>query len=181
MFEMKVKKILSRIERKIIFLFDGLNTKKYMKLYNSWLKKNGMDIQGEARYIHHTAVLDGQGYELISIGENTVISLGVTVLVHDFAPEAGFRALGIENGDEEAHTMKPVYIGQNCFIGANSTILGGAHIGKNCIVAAGSIVTGKSYPDNSILAGNPAKVIGNTLEWAAKKLENGNFEKGFFN
>lgn len=44
-------------------------------------------------------------------------------------------------------------------IGANATILGGITIGKNSVVGAGSVVT-KDVPPNSIVAGNPAKVIG---------------------
>lgn len=44
-------------------------------------------------------------------------------------------------------------------IGANATILCGVTVGKNSIVGAGSVVT-KDVPDNSIVAGNPAKVIG---------------------
>lgn len=44
-------------------------------------------------------------------------------------------------------------------IGANSTILCGVTIGENSIVGAGSVVT-KDVPPNSIVAGNPAKVIG---------------------
>ena len=178
---MKINKIISRIQRKFIFLFDGINTKLYMKLYNSWLKKNGMHINGDAKYIHHTAILDGQGYDLIELGDNVVISLGVTILVHDFSIEAGFRALGIDNGTNEAHTMKSIKIEDNCFIGANVMILGGADLGKNCIVAAGSVIPGKKYPDNSIIAGNPGRVIGNTIEWAKEKIDLGMYEKGYFN
>ena len=44
-------------------------------------------------------------------------------------------------------------------IGANATILCGVVIGKNALVGAGSVVT-KDVPDNSIVVGNPAKVIG---------------------
>lgn len=178
---MKLVKILSRVERVVIFLFDGVDTKKYMKMYNRWLKKNGMAIDGEAKYIHHTAILDGQGYDLIHLGKNVVISLGCTVLVHDFSLEAGIRALGIDNGNNEAHTMKAVVIGDNCFIGANVTILGGTEIGNNCIVAAGTVLPAKKYPSNSIIAGNPGKVIGNTQEWAEKKLQEKKYDVGFFN
>lgn len=51
-----------------------------------------------------------------------------------------------------------VYIGVNCFIGIVSIILPGVHIGSNCIVGTGTVVT-KDFPDNSIIAGNPAKRI----------------------
>ena len=52
-----------------------------------------------------------------------------------------------------------IVIGDNSWIGWGCIILKGAHIGNNCIVAAGSVVLGKDYPDNSIIAGNPAKVV----------------------
>lgn len=49
-------------------------------------------------------------------------------------------------------------IGDNVFIGMNSIILMGSSIGNNVIVGAGSVVSGK-IPDNTVVAGNPAKVI----------------------
>ena len=52
----------------------------------------------------------------------------------------------------------PIKINKNVWIGANSVILPGVNIGKNCIVGAGSIVT-KSFEENSIIGGNPAKLI----------------------
>lgn len=52
-----------------------------------------------------------------------------------------------------------IVIGSNVYIGNNAMILPGVTIGDNVIVAAGAIVT-KSVADNNIVAGNPAKVIG---------------------
>jgi maltose O-acetyltransferase len=49
-----------------------------------------------------------------------------------------------------------VKIGDNVFIGAGSIILPNVKIGNNVIIGAGSIVT-KDVPDNSLVAGNPAK------------------------
>lgn len=53
---------------------------------------------------------------------------------------------------------KPIIIKKNVWIGANCVILPGVTLGKNCIVGAGSIVT-KSFEDNTIIGGNPAKII----------------------
>lgn len=50
------------------------------------------------------------------------------------------------------------YIEDNVFIGPNAVIIGGCRVGKNAIIGAGSVVT-KDVPANSIVAGNPAKVI----------------------
>lgn len=49
-------------------------------------------------------------------------------------------------------------IGNNVFIGWGCIILGNTHIGNNVIIGAGSIIN-KNIPDNSVVAGNPAKVI----------------------
>ena len=55
--------------------------------------------------------------------------------------------------------VAPVKIGNFVWIGCNVVILKGVSIGKNVTVAAGSVVT-KDAPDNVIIAGTPAKVIG---------------------
>ncbi|MBO5580163.1 MAG: serine acetyltransferase [Prevotella sp.] len=51
-----------------------------------------------------------------------------------------------------------VFIGDNCYIGTNATILGPVKIGNNVTIAAGAVVL-NDIPDNSIVAGIPAKVI----------------------
>jgi sugar O-acyltransferase (sialic acid O-acetyltransferase NeuD family) len=53
-----------------------------------------------------------------------------------------------------------VEIGELSFIGANSTILPGVKIGKNCKVGAGSVVR-KNVPDNSLVYGNPFRIVKN--------------------
>jgi len=58
----------------------------------------------------------------------------------------------------QGESRKGVLIRSNCWIGASVTILDGVKIGDGCVVAAGSVVTNE-MPDNSIIAGVPAKVI----------------------
>ncbi len=55
--------------------------------------------------------------------------------------------------------ITPTLVKRGASIGANATVLCGITVGRNAIVGAGSVVT-KDVPDNAIVAGNPAKVIG---------------------
>lgn len=179
---MKLGKIISRIERKMIFSLDGINTKLYMRSYNKWLKKQGLDLAGNAKYIHHTVSFDGVSYRNIHIGDNVVISKDTIILVHDFSLEAGLLAIGKSLGhSSEAYYVKDVTIGKDCFIGARSVILGGTKIGDHCIVGAGTVIPSKEYPDYSIIVGNPGKAIGDVRVWAEKKYKEGNYIQGFIN
>ena len=53
---------------------------------------------------------------------------------------------------------KPIVIDRNVWIAAGATIIGGVIIGENSVVAAGSVVT-KDVPANTLVAGNPARII----------------------
>jgi len=60
--------------------------------------------------------------------------------------------------------------GHFVFVGANSTILMNTKIGNDVIIGAGSLVT-KDIPDDCVVAGVPAKVIGKTSEYIAREKE----------
>lgn len=100
--------------------------------------------------------------QMISIGNNVTVCADVKFFEHDIIHR-------MWNGDMEYKgPMIPLYLGDiviedNVVIGANSIILYNVHIGKNALIAAGSVVT-KDVEAYSIVAGNPAKKIGDTRE-----------------
>jgi len=55
-------------------------------------------------------------------------------------------------------TAKPIVIERNVWIAAGATIIGGVTVGENAVVAAGTVVT-RDVPPNTLVAGNPARVI----------------------
>lgn len=91
----------------------------------------------------------------IEIGNDVLIGGNCKIIDNDFHP------LHIDKRNPqklEDVKRRPIVIGDGCFIGANSIILKGTTLGKNCVVGAGSVVSGV-FPDNVIIAGNPAKII----------------------
>jgi acetyltransferase-like isoleucine patch superfamily enzyme len=106
-----------------------------------YLRRLGMDIHPDTQ-ISLKAHLDRTNPRGIHIGEGTLVAFGAVILSHDLA-----RVI---------HT--DTYIGKNCFIGAHAIILPGIHVGDSSIVATGSVVT-KDVASNSLVAGNPARVI----------------------
>lgn len=149
---------------KILALF---NHRLYMRMYTPYLKTLGIDINGSPVFIAPTVRFDVAYCSFIHLSDKVVITHGVNILAHDFSISRGAEALGVLK--KEFPIIKDVYIGENTFIGVNSIFLPGARIGKNVIIGAGTVVRGV-IPDNSLVVGNPAKIVCQTTEWASKKL-----------
>ncbi len=132
---------------RIALMINSDKRNKYIKKHNIF-KEMGENVFFQPRFIPSDP-------KLIKIHNNVIITSNVTFVTHDVFD------LGINYmyPDKKVPTlMKPIEIMDNVFIGCNSTILGGITIGNNVVVAAGSVVT-KDVPPNSVVAGNPAKVI----------------------
>jgi len=119
-----------------------------------FVDKGASLIIGNNVGISSTAIIS---QEKIIIGDNVKIGGGVCIYDTDFhSLDAVLR--NDSKLDKSNKKTKPVYIKDNAFVGAHSTILKGVCIGENSIIGACSVVT-KSIPDNEIWAGNPATLI----------------------
>ena len=148
----------SQFERSIPFneeLFDrweraehlsfGKNSSIYDSSFVFGSPKVGKDV-----WIGPFTIIDGSG-KLI-IGDSVTISAGTHIYSHNNLKQTVLgNSYPIERGE--------VIIGNNTYIAPNVIISMDTEIGDHCIVAANSFVN-KSFPSNSIIAGNPAKKIG---------------------
>ena len=113
-------------------------------------KGKGIKI-GNRTGISARAYIAGQGG--VTIGDDVIMGPNVQI----FSENHNFNDLD-KTIKSQGVTKTEVTIGDNCWIGASAIILAGVTLGNGCVVAAGSIVN-KSFPDNAIIAGAPAKLI----------------------
>ena len=87
--------------------------------------------------------------------------IGANVIVNDsncHSLNVLDRRTELKTGKQLNIISKPIIIGNDVFIGANTIIGKGVNIGDNAIIAAGSVVT-SDIPHNEIWGGNPAKFL----------------------
>jgi acetyltransferase-like isoleucine patch superfamily enzyme len=112
---------------------------------------------GEAIIIGNNVAIGEYSYiggaSKVTIGDDTIIGQYLSIHPQNHNYENKDKLIRLQGTNE-----KGVEIGQNCWLGSKVTFLDGSKIGDGCIVAAGSLVT-KSFGDNVILGGVPAKII----------------------
>lgn len=109
---------------------------------------------GDHTYINRSASIDCT--QEITIGDYCAISDNVQILDSDYHP--------ITYNGKTSTMSKPVHIGNHVWIGRSAIILKGVTIGDGAIVGAGSVVT-RDVPPGCLVAGNPARVIKENVEW----------------
>jgi len=98
----------------------------------------------------HTFICEG-----VTIEDNVFVGHGVT-FVNDSYPRATTADGGLQT--ESDWKVEKTLVKRGASIGSGATILANVVIGENAIVGAGSVVT-RDVPANTIVAGNPAKVL----------------------
>lgn len=139
----------------------------HMELYNRVVIFDRARIEAVTKYVGilynpriilHDNVQIQQNLHLtcaskIEIGKNTAIGANVTIT--DIHHQYEDINLPIE---QQAISIKDVFIGEDCKIYNNSVILPGTVIGKHCTVGANSVVNG-TFPEFSVIVGSPARIV----------------------
>jgi carbonic anhydrase/acetyltransferase-like protein (isoleucine patch superfamily) len=145
------------------------------------------EFPGEGEYwIAETATLIGR----VRLKRETSVWFGAVLRGDNEWIELGERSQIQDNATLHTDPGFPMVIGSNCVIGHNvilhgctigddslvgmgAIMMNGSRIGTNCIVGAGAVITeGKTFPDNSLIVGAPARVV-RTLDEKAREMIRG--------
>jgi acetyltransferase-like isoleucine patch superfamily enzyme len=142
-------------------LGDGVKLSKFINLYGCEIgdetkigafveiQKNAL-VGKRCKISSHTFICEG-----VTIEDNVFIGHGV-MFINDLYPRATTATGGLQT-EADWHVERTL-VKKGASIGSGATILANLCIGENAIVGAGAVVT-KDVPANTVVAGNPAKIL----------------------
>lgn len=136
---------------------------RFKKPIQYW-RRRGAEI-GENCEIYSSASLGSEPY-LVKIGNHVRINDRVTFVTHDGGVWV-LRECSVQERREEIDLFGKICVGNNVHIGTGAIIMPNVMIGNNVIIGCGAVVT-KSVPDNTVVAGVPARVIETISEYEKK-------------
>ena len=136
--------------RKLLLTCGGIRVGERVSICGrGWVYGRGVLCFGDRTWASPGVIFYTHPDAPISVGHDCDIGPGV-----EFIP--GSHDIGSRLRRAGSGWARPITVGNGCWIGAKSIILGGVHLGDGCIVAAGSVVT-KDVLSNSMVAGVPAR------------------------
>lgn len=155
--------------------------RKYTRISSSAVLMNPERLAiGDCVWIWHYSIIDAT--EGIEIGEGCQISSWVGIFTH--GSQSSIRLLGnrfvhTPNRIRGGYDRGSVIIGEYSFIGPGSIVLPGVTIGKGCLITAGTVVT-KNIADYAVVAGQPGRIVGSTIEYDAKQFKDHDFSDTYY-
>lgn len=162
--DLDVLKTIGEFYNLAITFHETTRYQKYLQKYNITNKVQfcgegiifdgeGSIVIGDNSYIGSCTRIVSEKGTIVKIGNNVSISHRVSIYTVNRKP----TLVNVEDPEYE-YECGSISIGDYSLIGLNAVIMQGINIGKNCFVGANSVVT-HSIPDNTVVAGNPARVV----------------------
>lgn len=134
----------------------------------TFLKKHNVFKQiGDHCFWHPRTI--PQDAKWITLGDNVYVAANVAFVAHDMS-DSLLNSIHYGGRSDFKFYQNEIVIGSNVLIGSHATILPGKKIGNNCVIGSGSVVC-KDIPDNSVVGGNPGRVIGSFDDFAEKRMK----------
>ena len=100
----------------------------------------------------------------VTIHKNCLFSTGITF-------RTGDSHTIIDLKGEKLNSPKSIFVGEHVWMGNGVSVLKGASIGSNSVIGTHAVVPGKTYESNVALAGNPAKIVKQNINWSIKRYD----------